>query len=215
MHITFTYYFIIPNGQTNQSNPTMQSPTPSTTTTTATYTTIPISGTDVIFRSIQNLTTFLSHHRPWPEFISGTDSFNRPDSLTLLTTRIRSNSNYFNVNYGIIITVCAAVSLIGDPSTLLLFATVFALWLVFYFFREDPMVVYGYNVHDHVVIAVLVLITGISIWIKGFVTSFVIGIAVGGLISVVHAVFRNPRGIYLDENDAVSEGLISPRVYNL
>ncbi|KAL7593524.1 PRA1 family protein G2 [Lactuca sativa] len=183
----------------------MLSPTPATT-----YTTIPISGTDVIFRSFQNLSSFLSLHRPWSEFISGADSFDRPASLTLTGTRLGVNSKYFGVNYGIIITICAAVSLIGDPTTLLVFASVFTLWLVLYFFREDPMVVWGHHVHDHLVTAALVLVTGVSIWIRGFVTSLLIGIAVGILFSVVHGVFRNPQGIYLDEQDAASDGLISP-----
>ncbi|KVI10275.1 PRA1 family protein G2-like [Cynara cardunculus var. scolymus] len=186
----------------------MQSPTPATTATT--YTTIPISGTDVIFRSFQNLSSFLSLRRPWPEFISTTGSFDRPDSLNHAGTRLRVNSKYFGVNYGIIITACAAVSLIGDPTTLLVFASVFTLWLVLYFFREDPMVVWGHHVHDHLVTAGLVFITGISIWIIGFVSNLLIGIGLGVLISVVHGVLRNPQGIYLDENDAEFEGLISP-----
>ncbi|KAL4554636.1 hypothetical protein LXL04_037234 [Taraxacum kok-saghyz] len=183
----------------------MQSSTPPTT-----YTTIPISGTDVIFRSFQNLSSFLSLHRPWSEFISGCSSFDRPDSLNHTATRLGVNSKYFGVNYGIIVTICAAVSLIGDPTTLLIFASVFTLWLVLYFFREDPMVVWGHHVHDHLVTAALVLVTGVSIWIRGFVTSALIGIAVGILLSVVHGVFRNSQGIYLDENDAASDGLISP-----
>ncbi|KAI3510159.1 hypothetical protein L1887_25690 [Cichorium endivia] len=183
----------------------MQTPSPA-----ATYTTIPISGTDVIFRSFQNLSSFLSLRRPCQEFVFGAGSFDMPDSLNLTATRLGVNSKYFGVNYGIIITACAAVSLIGDPTILVVFASVFTLWLVLYFFREDPMVVWGHHVHDHLVTAALVLITGVSIWIIGFVTNLMIGIAVGVLISIVHGVFRNPQGIYLDENDAASDGLISP-----
>ncbi|XP_071725732.1 PRA1 family protein G2 [Rutidosis leptorrhynchoides] len=189
----------------------MQSPPPTTTT----YTTLPISGTDVIFRSFQNLSSFLSLHRPWPEFISNAASFDKPDSLNLATTRIRANLKYFNVNYSIITTVCAAVSLIGDPITLLALSSVFTLWLVLYFFREDPMLIYGHHVPDNIVTAGLALITGVCVWIIGFVLSLSIGIAVGVFVSFVHAVFRNPNGIYFDENDAVSEGLISPRAPNL
>ncbi|KAK1440157.1 hypothetical protein QVD17_05982 [Tagetes erecta] len=185
----------------------MQSPT--STTTGTTYTTIPISGTDVIFRSFQNLSSFLSLRRPWPEFISNTGSFDRPDSLNLAGTRIRVNSKYFGVNYGIITTACAAVSLIGDPTTLLTFALVFIMWLVLYFFREDPMVVCGHHVHDHFVTVCLVFITGIAIWYLGFVSNVVIGVMVGVLLSVVHAVFRNPQGVYFDEIDAEYEGLVS------
>ncbi|KAF5803388.1 putative prenylated rab acceptor P [Helianthus annuus] len=183
-------------------------------TTATTYTTIPISGTDVIFRSFQNLSSFLSLLRPWPEFISNAASFDLPDSLHHAATRIRLNSKYFSVNYGIIITACFVVSLIGDPKSLLIFGSVLTLWLVLYFFREDPMVVWGHHVHDHLVTAGLVFVTGIAVWWLGFVSSLLIGVAVGVLVSVVHGVFRNPRGIYLDEIDAESEGLISPTSVN-
>nr|XP_043618738.1 PRA1 family protein G2 [Erigeron canadensis] len=186
---------------------TMPSPPPSTTT----YITIPISGTDVIFRSFQNLSTFLSHHRPWPEFLSTFSSFTCPNSFT----RIQSNLKHFSINYGIITTSCAAVSLLGNPLRLLAFGLVFTLWLVFYFLREDPVVVYGHNVHDHVVTCGLVLVSFFCVLCLGFGWNLVVGIAVGALISVVHAVFRNDEGIYLDENDAVSEGLISPRVQSV
>ncbi|XP_076957734.1 PRA1 family protein G2-like [Bidens hawaiensis] len=194
----------------------MPSPPPATTTT---YTTIPISGTDVIFRSFQNLSSFLSLLRPWPEFIA---SFDRPDSLHHAATRLRLNSKYFSVNYALIVTACSAVSLIGDPRALLIFGSVLMLWLALYFFREDPMVVWGYHVHDHLVTVVLVLITGIAVWNLGFVGNLAIGMVAGVLVAGVHGVFRNPRGIYLDEVDAESEGLISPtsvspssRVYHL
>ncbi|KAK9049533.1 hypothetical protein SSX86_031498 [Deinandra increscens subsp. villosa] len=187
----------------------MPSPTPATT-----YTTIPISGTDVIFRSFQNLSSFLSLLRPWPEFISNAASFNRPDSLSLAATRIRINSKYFLINYSIIITACTALSVIGNPRALLAFGLVFTLWLVLYFFREDPMVVWGHHVHDHLVTASLVFLTGIAIWNIGFVSNFLIGIGVGLLISIIHGAFRDTQGVYLDETDAASEGLISPRDYN-
>ncbi|KAL8208965.1 hypothetical protein R6Q57_008377 [Mikania cordata] len=182
---------------------TMSSPTATTTT----YTTIPISGTDVIFRSCQNLSSFLSLLRPWPEFISNAAC---PDSLNLAATRIRVNTKYFHVNYGIITTVCTALSLIGDPTALLVSTSVFTLWLLLYFFREDPMVVWGHHVHDHVVTVCLVFVTGIAIWSLDLVSNLLIGVTVGILISVIHGVFRNPQGIYLDEIDAASDGLISP-----
>ncbi|GJU79435.1 PRA1 family protein G2 [Tanacetum coccineum] len=180
---------------------------PSPRTTVTTYTTIPISGTDVIFRSFQNLSTFVSHHRPWPEFISG--DFNRPDSVTDAVTRLKTNSKYFSVNYLIITAVISSLSLIGDPATLVMYATVVTSWLVLFVFREDPMNVCGYGVDDNVVILGLVLVSGFVLWIFGFVGSLVFGVLVAVFATFLHCVFRSCDGVYLDETDAVSQGLMS------
>lgn len=175
----------------------------------ATYTTIPISGSDVISRSIQNLSTSLSRHRPWPEFLSAA-ALDAPASLSAALTRLRQNAKYFTTNYAILVSVCAAASLIGSPVALILYAAVFGLWLVLYFYREDPMAAWGRHVDDRVVILGLVLVSFAVLWIVGKVNVLLIGVAVGVLICAVHAVVRNPQGLFLDEDDAVSSGLIGP-----
>ncbi|XP_059662313.1 PRA1 family protein G2-like [Cornus florida] len=178
--------------------------------TTSTYTTIPISGADVISRSVQNLSNFISRRRPWPEFIAS-GVFDRPDSISGAGTRFRKNSNYFGVNYGIVISTCAAVFLIGNPIALIIFALVFALWLILYFFREDPMIVLGHHVSDRIVMVGLVVGSLVAVWFTGTVNILLVGIGSGLLIAVLHGVFRNPEGLFLDEDDAVSNGLIRSR----
>ncbi|KAK4484723.1 hypothetical protein RD792_007315 [Penstemon davidsonii] len=174
----------------------------------ATYTTIPISATDVILRSMQNLSVSISRRRPWPEFLATTASLNFPNSLSAATLRFRINSSYFSVNYAIIVTACAAASLIGSPIALIVFGFVFFLWLILHFFREDPLLLWGRHVSDWAVILGLVLVTIAAFWITGPLNSLSIGISVGLLVSVIHGVLRNPEGLFLDENDAVSNGLI-------
>ncbi|KAM7499070.1 hypothetical protein LguiA_023484 [Lonicera macranthoides] len=180
---------------------------PSTTSST-TYTTIPISGADVISRSFQNLSTFVTRHRPWPEFIS---NFDRPDSLSDAGIRLRRNAKYFSVNYTIIISIIAAACLIGSPISLVIFALISLLWLVLYFFREDPMVVWGHHVSDWIVMLSLVIVTFLAVWFTGILVNLMIGIGVALLILAVHGILRNPEGLFLDENDAVSAGLIRAR----
>ncbi|KAL3333729.1 hypothetical protein AABB24_033674, partial [Solanum stoloniferum] len=154
-------------------------PSPPTSVTTATYTTIPIAGGDVINRSVQNLNAFLSRCRPWPEFLAGASSVDIPTSFSDAAIRVRRNFKYFSVNYAILISACAACSLIGTPILLIFACLIFASWLIFLFFREDPMVVLGHQVSDLAV------------------------------ISVSHGGLRNPEGLFVDEDDAVSTGLIS------
>ncbi|KAL3643221.1 hypothetical protein CASFOL_014036 [Castilleja foliolosa] len=172
------------------------------------YTTIPISGVDVISRSTQNLSTSFSRCRPWPEYLAATAAFDLPSSLSAAYARFRRNSTYFSVNYAIIITACAAVSLIGSPIALLVIGFVYFLWLILYFFREDPLLIWGHQVGDWTVFVGLVLVSIAAFWITGPLNSLSIGVGLGLLISVVHGVLRNPEGLFLDENDAVSNGLI-------
>ncbi|GFP94786.1 pra1 family protein g2 [Phtheirospermum japonicum] len=183
---------------------------PSTSTSTsaaARYTTIPISGVDVIYRSTQNLSASLSRCRSWPEFLT-TTAFDLPLSLSAAYVRFRRNSTYFSVNYAIIITACAAISLIGSPIALIVIGFVYFLWLILHFFREDPLLIWGHQVSDWAVIVGLVLVSIAAFWITGPLNSLSIGVGLGLLISVVHGVLRNPEGLFLDENDAVSNGLI-------
>ncbi|KAI3456735.1 hypothetical protein Pfo_013398 [Paulownia fortunei] len=183
-------------------------PTTSAATPAATYTTIPISGIDVISRSTQNLSACLSRCRPWPEFFATTSALDFPPSLSAASLRFRRNASYFSVNYAIIITACAAVSLIGSPIALIIIGFVFFLWLILHFFREDPLLIWGHHISDWAVILGLGLVSIAALWITGPLNSLSIGIGVGLLISFVHGVLRNPEGLFLDENDAVSNGLI-------
>ncbi|KAL7088230.1 hypothetical protein ACP275_13G115500 [Erythranthe tilingii] len=174
----------------------------------ATYTTIPISGIDVVSRSAQNLSVSLSRCRPWPEFLATISALDFPSSLSAAYLRFRRNGSYFSVNYTIIITACAALSLIGSPVALVIIGFVFFLWLILHFFREDPLLIWGHHVSDWTVIMGLGLVSVAALWITGPLSSLSIGIGVGLSISVVHGVLRNPEGLFLDENDAVSNGLI-------
>lgn len=66
----------------------------------------------------------------------------------------------------------------------------------------------GSYVSDQVVVVGLGLVSVMVVWFTGLLNSFLVGISVGILIAGVHCVFRNPEGLFLDENDAVGSGLI-------
>ncbi|KAL7130683.1 hypothetical protein ABFS83_13G150400 [Erythranthe nasuta] len=162
----------------------------------ATYTTIPISGIDVVSRSAQNLSACLSRCRPWPEFLATISALDFPPSLSAAYIRFRRNGSYFSVNYTIIITACAALSLIGSPVALVIIGFVFFLWLILHFFREDPLLIWGHHVSDWAVVMGLGLVSVAALWITGPLSSLSIGIGVGLSISVVHGVLRNPEGFF-------------------
>ncbi|KDP36310.1 hypothetical protein JCGZ_09525 [Jatropha curcas] len=172
-----------------------------------TYTTIPISPADVISRSLQNFTATVSRLRPWPELIAS-GAFNRPDSFATALTRLRINSLYFRINYAIIVSACGALSLIGSPISLILFAFIFALWLLLHFFREDPLVLWGYQASDRLVFIGLLLVSLLAIWLSGGFWSLVLGVAIGVLICGAQASLRNSDGLFLDEQEAAFRPLI-------
>ncbi|KAL8147002.1 PRA1 family protein G2-like [Apium graveolens] len=172
------------------------------------YTPLPISFSGVISRSFHNLSTFISRHRPWPEFLSSAGEFTRPDSLTGITSRLRLNSKYFGINYTIIITVCTSIALLGAPLSLLMIALVCLMWILLWFCREDQIVIAGSFVSDQAVVIGLGLVSVVVVWFAGVLNSLLVGISVGILVSALHCLFRNPDGLFLDENDAVHSGLI-------
>ncbi|CAL8998741.1 unnamed protein product [Prunus brigantina] len=182
---------------------------PSHSVTPPTYTSIPISvsGSDAITRSIKNLNDAVSRRRHWPEFASSLD---RPDSFSAALTRIRTNANHFRVNYLLLIGVCGALSLIGSPGWLVVTAAVVGLWLVIYFFREDPLEVWGHHVSDWAVLVGLGLVSVLVVWASGGLGSVLLGLVVGLVLCGVHGLLRNPEGLFLNENDAASQGLIGP-----
>lgn len=71
------------------------------------------------------------------------------------------------------------------------------------------MVVLGHQVSDLVVISGLVTVSAIAVWFTGILNNLMIGIVIGVLLSVIHGGLRNPEGLFVDEDDAVSTGLIS------
>lgn len=71
------------------------------------------------------------------------------------------------------------------------------------------MVVLGHQVSDLAVISGLATVSAIVVWYTGILNSLMIGIMMGVLLSVIHGGLRNPEGLFVDEDDAVSTGLIS------
>ncbi|CAL5359168.1 unnamed protein product [Camellia sinensis] len=86
----------------------------------------PISGDDVISRSIQNVSDTVSRHRPWSDFLAA-GVFDSPESLSAASLRLHKHSKYFSITYAILILICAAFSILLTPISLIAYAAVFAL----------------------------------------------------------------------------------------
>ncbi|KAG9448865.1 hypothetical protein H6P81_008830 [Aristolochia fimbriata] len=176
-----------------------------------TYTTIPIAGADVISRSLQNLTSSFSLFRPLPEFLALAE-FSPPPSLSSAKRRFLNNLSHFRLNYAVLALSCVILSLLffQSPFALLFISAIFFLWLVLYFFREDPLLLWERHVTDTFVLAGLVAVSVLALWTTGSLGTLAGGLAAGGLIMAVHGFFRNDEGLFLNEQEAASRGLIAP-----
>ncbi|XP_068643776.1 PRA1 family protein G2 [Aristolochia californica] len=176
-----------------------------------TYTTIPIAGADVISRSLHNLTSSFSFFRPLPEFFAVAE-LSPPPSLSSAKRRLFNNLSHFRLNYAVLTFSCVLVSLLffESPFSLLFISAIFLLWLVLYFFREDPLLLWGRHVTDTFVLAALVAVSVLAVWSTGSLGTLAGGLAIGGLIVAVHGFLRNDEGLFLNEQEAVSRGLIAP-----
>ncbi|PON88866.1 Prenylated rab acceptor [Trema orientale] len=179
---------------------------------TATYTTIPISPGDVISRSFQNLSAAASRRRPWPEFVASSALDRPPRSLSHALDRIRTNAKRFRVNYAILVCGCAAVSLVGTPFSLVVTAAVVALWLLLYWFREDPLVVWGHQLGDRALLLSLLLLSIAALTcLTNAASSLLMAAGVGITLCALHSLLMNPDAFFLDEDEAASANLIHPQ----
>ncbi|KAG7534426.1 Prenylated rab acceptor PRA1, partial [Arabidopsis thaliana x Arabidopsis arenosa] len=177
---------------------------------TTTYTSIPLPTGDVISRSIHNLTSAISSHRPWSELVFSGD-FSLPESFSSLLLRSKTNFNYSFVNYTIVVATCAAFALItASPVALIVVGVIIALslWLLFHFFREDPLILWSFQVGDRTVVLFLVLASVWAIWFTSSAVNLAVGVSVGLLLCIIHSVLKNSDELFLEEDDAVTGGLI-------
>ncbi|KAL5981290.1 hypothetical protein ACLOJK_015345 [Asimina triloba] len=177
---------------------------------TATYTTIPISPADVIARSLQNLSSSFSLLRPTSQFLPlSLTAFNCPSPSSSAKSRLLKNASYFRLNYALILLSSSLFSLLQAPLSLLLISALCLLWSLLYFYREDPLFLWGRQLTDRTLLVALSLLSFILIFgILGVLWNLLKGLAAGAAICALHAILRNGEGLALDEWEAASEGLI-------
>ncbi|KAL2554932.1 PRA1 family protein F2 [Forsythia ovata] len=172
------------------------------------YGTIPPStspaGTPVnleyISRAKERLKTGLGARRPWKEMFE-IHALNLPKPFSDAVARIKRNFAYFQMNYAIIVLLIIFLSLLWHPISLIVFIAMMAVWLILYFLRDEPLVIFGRLISDRVVLIVLSIVTIVVLFLTRATTNILVALLVGVVVMLIHAAVRKTDDLVFDEAD--------------
>lgn len=141
---------------------------------------------DFISRAKARGATALATRRPWRE-LADLHAVGLPPSLGDAYLRVRANLAHFAMNYAIVILVVVFLSLLWKPVSLIVFLVCMIAWLVLYFLRDEPIVLFGRVVGDGVVLAGLAVVTLGLLLLTGATTNILSSLLIGFVLVVLHA----------------------------
>ncbi|EPS67895.1 hypothetical protein M569_06879, partial [Genlisea aurea] len=144
--------------------------------------------------------------RPWRELLSHPSSYSIPYALGEAAFRIKFNLAHFRVNYTMIALLILFLSLLYHPISMIVFLAVFALWLLLYLSRDEPITLCSRTVNDRAVSIVLGILTVASLILTGVWLNVLVALLIAGLIVVLHSAFRVTEDLFLDEDELSSGG---------
>lgn len=182
---------------------------------TTTYGTIPAaspssqsSGLEFISRAKERGRAALGTRRPWREMVHR-HAFGVPPSLGDAYLRIRTNAAYFTTNYAIVILLVLFLSLLWHPISLIVFMVMMAVWLLLYFLRDEPLVLFHRTIGERVVLIVLSVVTIALLLLTHATLNILVSILIGLVVVLLHAAFRKTEDLFLDEEASRGGGWYS------
>ncbi|XP_057829594.1 PRA1 family protein F2 [Cryptomeria japonica] len=176
------------------------------------YGTLPTSSTprpmDYFSRAQETGRAVYALRRPWNELFDR-HAFGKPESFADATARARRNLSHFRVNYALIVLCIVFLSLLWHPISLIVLIVMFVFWGFLYFCRDEPLVIFGRTLAEGLVFWVLTIITFVVVMLTNAILPFLIGLLIGVVIVILHATFRLPDSLSMDEDEAAAGGMYS------
>lgn len=171
-----------------------------------TYGTIPTSTApsssssplDYISRAKERGRSALATRRPWRQF-ADVRTLGLPRSLGDSYMRIRTNAAYFAMNYAIVVLLFVFLSLLFKPVSLIVFIVCAVLWCFLYFFRDVPLVIFGREIGDPVVLIFLSTVTLVALLLTKATTNVLVSLLIGLVLVLIHAAIRRTEDLVLEE----------------
>jgi len=76
--------------------------------------------------------------------------------------------------------------------------------LFLYFLRDEPIVIFGRLISDRVILVLMLILTVGLLLLAGAILNILIAVAVGVVVVLLHAAFRNTSDLFLDEEEGLS-----------
>ncbi|CAI8594625.1 unnamed protein product [Vicia faba] len=145
--------------------------------------------------------------RPWTEMIQ-LSHFKLPSSFFDTLQRINTNAKHFRANYVIIILFILFLSLLGNPTSLIILIVMMFGWLYLYFLRVTPLVILRYQIDERLVVISLLLITIGFLVLTNVTHNVIVGMSVALGVVLIHAVLRETEDLFtLDEEVRIVRGV--------
>ncbi|MCO5574825.1 hypothetical protein L7F22_028618 [Adiantum nelumboides] len=142
--------------------------------------------------------TVLARQRPWSEVLDK-NCFTKPDSIPDATSRMKQNLSYFRVNYAVLSSAIVFIGLLWHPGSLVILLLLAAAWFYLYVSRTEPVVFFGRAFSSREVLILLGVITFGAVFFTSTGSTIVTGLAMAAALVAVHAAFRTPDDLFLEE----------------